>query len=218
MRATGDVTADAQGPGSDTRIDDLEPMWHLPVSGKEQFDLLPSHPWIWRNDLEHTGGIVPGALWRICADLVAEPIDDQRPVVAAIAPRSIIRRHGRPVDAGAIPGLWHSRRLFLIRAGSDLAAVGVVRWGDDSPGRLAGQSIELALPDGRTLWIAAQAQLHPSGGGAQALIWRELACAAVVVPVAHPLASDPTACTALIDQFERRARKAWNAYLRSSAI
>lgn len=180
--------------------------------------MLPGHPWIWRNDVERTDEVASGAMWMACVDLVAEPIDDERPVVAAIAPRSIIRRHRRPVEARDVSRLSRARMLALIPSGVALPAVRVVHWGVDSRGQVAGQTIELQLPDGRLAWIPVKAQEHPSDGGREALTWRELACAAFVVPVRHPLASDPTACTALVDQIERRANDAWRAYMRSSAV
>lgn len=204
------------------QIDELDPKWHLKVPARAQFDLLPGHPWIWRNDLERTGEVVAGALWKVCADLVAEPIDDERPVVAAIAPRSIIRRHRRPVESGDVPRLSRSRRpLILIPSGIELPAVSVIHWGDDSPGSVAGQSIELALPDGRSVWIVAEAlqqARNAAGGIAEALTWRELACAAVVLPTLHPLASNPAACAALVDRIERRAADAYRAYCLESAV
>jgi hypothetical protein len=198
-------------------IDDLDAKWQLVASPKTQFDLLADHPWIWRNDPERTGEIVAGALWTAGADLVAEPIDDERPVVAAIAPRSIIRIRRRPIESGEVARFLRVRKLDLIPSGVELPAIRVVYWGNDSPGQIAGQSIELALPDGRSAWIPVKAQEHPSGGGHEALTWRELACAAVVVPVRHPLASQPTACAALLDRIERRADDAWRAYMRSAA-
>ena len=209
--------ADTQGSATlPDYIDDLPAKWQLVASPKTQFDLLPDHPWIWRNYLERAGEVVAGAMWKACVDLVAEPIDNERPIVVAIAPRSVIRSRQRPVDAGDVSRWLRARKLALIPSGIELPAVRVVHWGDDSPGHVAGQSIELELPDGRFAWIAAKAQEHPSGGGREALTWRELACAAVVVPVRHPLASEPIACTALVDQIERRADDAWRAYLRSA--
>lgn len=199
------------------QIDELEPWCHLPIPSGARWDLLPGHPWLRRTDPQLAKPIVAGSEWIVCADLVAEPIENGRPIVALIALRSMIRYHGRPVDEEAVSGMARSREpLVLVPAGTVLRAVGPYSWGDRSSPGVAGQSIELALPDGCGVLVTIEAERETSDGWREGLTWREFACAAVVVPVGHPLVTDPAACAALMARIERRGRAAFRSYVLQS--
>jgi hypothetical protein len=208
-------------PGSSAevlpQIDELEPWCHLPIPSGARWDLLPDHDWLRRSDPQLTKPIVAGTEWIVCADLVAEPIESGRPIVALISLRSMIRYHGRPVEQDAVSGMARSREaLVLIPAGTVLRAVGPDSWGDRSSPGVAGQSIELALPDGRSVLVIIEVERETSDGWREGLTWREFACAAVVVPLGHPLATDFTACAALVARIERRGRAAFRSYVLQS--
>jgi hypothetical protein len=199
------------------QIDELEPWCHLPIPSGARWDLLPDHPWLRRTDPQLAKSIVAGSEWIICADVVAEPIEDGRPIVALIALRSMIRYRGRPVDEEAVSGMARSREaLVLIPAGTVLRAIGPYSWGDWASQGVAGQSIELALPRGRGVLVTIEAEREASDGWREALAWREFACAAVVVPAGHPLATDPAACAALVACIERRGRAAFRSFVLQS--
>jgi len=158
-----------------------------------------------------------GASWIVCVDLVAEADYNDRPLVSLRGLRSSIRYLGRPVEREEIPeleGFW--RPLVPIPAGTPLRVRevgGSVTW--DYGGNVS-SFLRFDLPDGRTLTLttakssgelAAQADIAAGreSGGAWGLTWGEIASAAVVVPVDHPVATSSAECAALLARIERTA-------------
>jgi hypothetical protein len=154
-------------------MDELEPWCHLPIPSGARWELLPDHPWLRDSDPQQTGPIVAGSEWIVSADLVAEPIEDGRPIVALVALRSMIRYRGRPIEQDAVSSVARCRQpLVLIAAGTQLRAVGLYSWGDRSSPGVAGHSIELAMPDGRSVLVTIEAEREVDDGWREGLTWR----------------------------------------------
>jgi hypothetical protein len=194
-------------------IDDLEPWLHLPISLSARLDLLPTHLWMCRYELDLLGLVTPGDLWTVCATLVAEAIDESSSLIVPIAPLAVLRLHGRPIGPEVIPRLTHARQpLVPIHARTKLTVLGTYEWGDGKVPGVHGHAIDFESPRGQTIRLATEARANAddrNGTWRQGLTWREFACGAMVVPVDHPIAKDPRACESLLKRIERRGRRAF---------
>lgn len=193
------------------QIDDLGG-WGRPAPvGIER--VLTGYPWMGEFHLHPDGhDLTIGATWVICADLVAElDLHDRPSIVGLRGLRSMIRYRGRPVDAEAVSGLeGYWRPLMLIPAGTKVRVEdvsGSIEWGW---GGIVDSFIQFSLTGGQRFVLrTAQAQGElwldealAAGRKADEIVtgmsWWEIACAAVVVPITHPTASDPAACDAIL--------------------
>ena len=199
------------------QIDDIPAPWGQRQPEETERVALPMHPWMGRIPL-YAGGteVVVGAPWMVCADLLAE-VDDRRPIVSLRGLRSLLTFLGSPIDAddvGTLEGFW--RPLVLITAGTVVTVVkvaGSVMW---DYGGVVTSNIRFALPDGRTFILttaasygelAAQDAIRAgkSPDPIVGLSWADIACAAMIVPVDHPVATDVGVRDALLARIERLA-------------
>ena len=178
---------------------------------------MPTHPWMGRIPL-YAGGteVIVGAPWLVCADLIAE-VNDRRPIVSLRGLRSLLTFLGSPIDAddvATLEGFW--RPLVLIPAGTVVTVVKVAGSAMWDYGGSVTSNIWFALPDGRTLILttaasygelAAQDAIR-AGQTPEPIVgltWADIACAAMVVPVDHPMATDVGVRDALLVRIDRLA-------------
>ena len=139
-----------------------------------------------------------------CALTWSERVSQAGWEIYPVAPLSIIRRHGQPVDRGDVVGLEETTGdpLVLISSGTVVRVAKVGGWSSFYHDA-AGDSIQFEMQDGRWFVVDTMSvegiERDPSG-----MLWWKVAVAAIVVPIGHPLATaGGPALVADIDQLAR---------------
>ena len=182
------------------KIDRFDARWLAAVPPATSRDLLPDHPWLGRQDLFESGLIVAGTSWAVCADLMVEPVDrlPRRPPrpIALRGVVSMARHHGAPLGPSDLASFDGSTgQLDVIHAGTELRVIKVSGWVDWMFPSV-GTYIQFAVPNGRQFTLhthEANADRRPidvQEDWIEGIEWWMLACAAVIVPAAHPFARD----------------------------
>jgi len=204
------------------------PGWKPSSDGEDgaKWAFLAEHPWIGPSGRSHRDGR-PGRKWVICADLVAEDHWDEHAwaqrwegmtgdSVALMdlesakqlwlcGPVAAFSYQGRSLQPEEVTGLyWYGRRLLLLPAGSIATFLQWSGYRDEQSGQFR-DNARFELADGRTFTLPAFCQRIGDPYGLT-LSWREVACAALIVPAGHRLAADRAAAEELADQIAKQTR------------
>jgi hypothetical protein len=195
----------------------------------EKWAFLADHPWIGPAGRSHPAG-QPGSSWVVCADLVAEEalfdklawaekwgestddpkarieIERANELFALSGPVGAFSHLGRPLQPGEVTGLrYYGRRLVLLEAGT---VVRFLRWsgGTDEQWGQFRENAKFELADGRTFTLPTWCHRVEDLYGLT-LSWREVACAALIVPADHRLAADRAAAEELSSRLVTQIRE-----------
>ncbi len=182
------------------KIDVLDARWRAVAPPATCRALLPEHEWLGDKDLRlHKAGLVPGATWVTRAGLMVEPVDRlpiRRPLLALRGLASMAQRPAAPAASSDLASYDGSTgQIEVIQTGTELRLVEVSGWVDWwFPS--VGTYLRFAIPDDRTFALNTHEvhQVERTASGEEVWVegieWWMLACAAVIVPAAHPFASD----------------------------
>jgi hypothetical protein len=197
------------------------PLWPPFGMGEdgEKWAFLAEHPWVGPAGRSHPAAR-PGGNWVICADMVAEEAlfdklawaekwqgstDDPKArmelgrgneLFALSGPVGAFSHLGRPLQPAEVAGLrFYGRPLVLMEAGT---MVTFRQWsgGTDEQWGEFRENAKFELADGRTFTLPTWCHLVEDLYGLT-LSWREVACAALIVPADHRLATDRAAAEEL---------------------